>query len=72
MPFPPPPTPGKNTKNAAPAPPHRGLLRPDGNNPGKNAKNAAPPPRFAGPAPTATTWIPDAPGQYPAGSRFGR
>ncbi len=40
--------------------------------PGKNAKNAAPTPRFAGPAPTATTCFPDAFGQYPAGSRFGR
>ena len=37
--------------------------------PVQNAKNASPSPRFAGPAPTAATWIPDAFGQYPGGSR---
>ena len=35
----------------------------------KNAKNTAPAPRSAGPAPTASTCCPDAPGQYPGRSR---
>jgi len=37
--------------------------------PARTRKTPPPTPRFAGPAPTASTWIPDAFGQYPAGSR---
>ena len=35
----------------------------------RTRKTTAPAPRFAGPAPTASSWDPDAPGQYPGGSR---
>ncbi len=37
--------------------------------PARTRKTPPTTPRFAGPAPTSTTWIPDAVGQYPGGPR---
>ncbi len=79
-------TPGRLTETSAPRKPEPFSCKPSNpvpvnplvspyptpRTPRKNAKNPAPTPRFAGPAPTAATWFPDAFGQYPGGVAFGR
>ena len=55
----------KRRPHARPSP----VVRLQRQDPEQNAKKRRRPPRFAGPAPTASTWFPDAFGQYPGGSR---
>ena len=61
----------ENTKHRGSSNPVNPLVKPLSlpRIPARTRKPRAHAPRFAGPAPTASSWDPDAPGQYPGGSR---
>ena len=56
-----------NPESFSPNPLVKPLFHP--RTPARTRKTPPTTPRFAGPAPTSTTWIPDAVGQYPGGPR---